>query len=291
MSQASIVLPQTDIALKKDVDAALAAISTLSAGATDPGAGPGAYAFWADTGNALLKQRSADNTAWVALCPLGQALAVASGNASQQFSVADATENNQAVSLEQLKAAIAAITGAVPVGSIISSACAAAPDGYLLCDGSAVSRTAYATLFAAIGSIYGSGDGSTSFNLPDARGVALRGLDGGRGLDSGRTLGSYQADAIASHTVPVSISDPGHSHGISDPGHSHTESIYNAGGGTNQATPTYNSSSNQYLASTGSSKSGISVNSHTADITASGVYSGAGETRMKNLAINFFIKY
>eukprot|EP01013_Petalomonas_cantuscygni_P040034 TRINITY_DN71783_c0_g1_i1.p1 TRINITY_DN71783_c0_g1~~TRINITY_DN71783_c0_g1_i1.p1 ORF type:complete len:465 (-),score=119.78 TRINITY_DN71783_c0_g1_i1:299-1693(-) len=74
-----------------------------------------------------------------------------------------------------------------------------APTGWLKANGAAVSRTAYADLFAAIGTTYGSGDGFNTFNLPDMRGVFARGLDGGRGLDSGRTLGSYQADDLKSH--------------------------------------------------------------------------------------------
>lgn len=57
------------------------------------------------------------------------------------------------------------------------------PPGYLVCDGSAISRTTYADLFAAIGVIYGSGDGSTTFNLPDARGLFTRFLDQGAGVD------------------------------------------------------------------------------------------------------------
>jgi len=102
-----------------------------------------------------------------------------------------------------------------PAGTILPSACSSAPAGYLLCNGALISRTTYATLFAAIGTAYGAGDGSTTFGIPDGRGVVLRGLDGGRGLDTGRVLGSYQADAIASHTV--AISDPGHSHTATQP--------------------------------------------------------------------------
>lgn len=64
--------------------------------------------------------------------------------------------------------------------------------GALLCDGSAISRASYADLFAIIGTTYGAGNGSTSFNIPDLRGEFIRGLDNGRGVDSGRTLGSYQ---------------------------------------------------------------------------------------------------
>lgn len=56
-----------------------------------------------------------------------------------------------------------------PAGTIIESACAAAPTGYIPCNGSAISRTTYSALFAAIGTTFGAGDGSTTFNLPDRR--------------------------------------------------------------------------------------------------------------------------
>jgi microcystin-dependent protein len=73
------------------------------------------------------------------------------------------------------------------------------PAGWLVAQGQVVSRTTYAALFAAIGTTYGAGDGSTTFALPDLRGEFLRGLDSGRGVDSGRTLGSAQADMIEAH--------------------------------------------------------------------------------------------
>lgn len=77
---------------------------------------------------------------------------------------------------------------------------AAAPSGWLAADGSTVSRTTYDDLFAAIGTTFGVGDGSTTFVLPDLRGEFIRGLDGGRGVDTGRTLGSTQAEDLAAHT-------------------------------------------------------------------------------------------
>jgi phage-related tail fiber protein len=79
------------------------------------------------------------------------------------------------------------------VGEVVFTATAAAPSGYLKCNGAAVSRTVYADLFAAIGTTYGAGDGSTTFNVPDLRGEFLRCLDDGRGVDSARTRGSAQA--------------------------------------------------------------------------------------------------
>src|SRR5580692_10411038 len=73
--------------------------------------------------------------------------------------------------------------GLAPSGAVMAFAGASAPEGWLVCDGSAVSRTQYATLFAAIGTAHGSGDGTTTFQLPDYRGRFLRGVDDGQGRD------------------------------------------------------------------------------------------------------------
>lgn len=66
----------------------------------------------------------------------------------------------------------------MPAGTVAATARAAAPDGWLLCDGAAVSRTTYEALFAAIGTAYGAGNGSTTFNVPDLRGRVPVGVDG-----------------------------------------------------------------------------------------------------------------
>lgn len=89
---------------------------------------------------------------------------------------------------------------AMPSGAVAHFAMSSAPSGWLKANGAAVSRTTYANLFAAIGTTFGTGDGSTTFNLPDLRGEFLRGWDDGRGADSGRVFGSNQAAAFASHT-------------------------------------------------------------------------------------------
>ncbi len=81
-------------------------------------------------------------------------------------------------------------------GIVLPFAGAAAPTGWLLCQGQAVNRVTYAALFAVIGTTYGAGDGSTTFGVPDMRGEFPRGLDAGRGVDSGRTLGSAQKGTI-----------------------------------------------------------------------------------------------
>ena len=91
------------------------------------------------------------------------------------------------------------LLGMVPSGAVLYFAGRTAPAGWLKANGAAVSRTAYAALFAAIGTTYGAGDGRSTFNLPDLRGEFLRGWDDGRGVDTGRALGSAQAHALQSH--------------------------------------------------------------------------------------------
>lgn len=85
-------------------------------------------------------------------------------------------------------------------GQVIHCASASIPAGYLECNGAAVSRATYGTLFAAIGTAYGAGDGATTFNVPDLRGEFIRGADRGRGVDAARAIASAQAGAIESHT-------------------------------------------------------------------------------------------
>jgi len=81
----------------------------------------------------------------------------------------------------------------VPSGAVFWFASDSAPSGYLECDGSLVSRSTYSALFGVVGETFGSGDGSTTFKLPDLRGEFVRGWDDGRGVDSGRSFGSAQS--------------------------------------------------------------------------------------------------
>lgn len=91
----------------------------------------------------------------------------------------------------------------IPAGAVLPFAMATAPTGWLECKGQAVSRTTYNLLFLAIGTTYGAGDSSTTFNLPDLRGEFIRGWDNGRGVDSGRALGSPQAAQLTRHSHAV----------------------------------------------------------------------------------------
>jgi microcystin-dependent protein len=103
---------------------------------------------------------------------------------------------------ENFDAAFTAVAKAVPPGTVMAYAGTTVPEGYLLCDGSSVSRTTYANLFASIGTTYGTGDGSTTFNLPDYRGLFLRGHHYGSANDpdyTSRILGTLQLDEFKSH--------------------------------------------------------------------------------------------
>jgi microcystin-dependent protein len=149
-------------------------------------------------------------------------------------------------------------------------------DGWLLADGSAVSRTTYAGLFGVIGTTWGAGDGSSTFALPDLRGRALLGAGTGHGL-SPRSLGqaggaetfNIGVANLPAHTHP--IADPGHSHGVTDPGHSHTALVgaanVTAGSGTGGSA----------AGSTGSALTGITgTQTASTGITATGANTGGG---------------
>ena len=98
---------------------------------------------------------------------------------------------------------------AIPAGTVLPFAGAVVPDGTLACSGAAVSRTAYAKLFTAIGTTYGAGDGTTTFNIPDFRAVFLRGSGStttthkGSVTHTSAALGVKQGDAIRNITGEV----------------------------------------------------------------------------------------
>lgn len=112
---------------------------------------------------------------------------------SQAEDIADAAQAAAEATAE------AAMNLAAPIGSIVAWPDNAAPTNWRQCGGAAISRTTFATLFSLIGTTFGAGDGSTTFNLPDLRGEFIRGWDNGRGIDSARVFGSSQTDQLEAH--------------------------------------------------------------------------------------------
>lgn len=209
---------QTASSARTDINNALSAIASNNSGGTAPST---TYAnmWWYDSANNKLKIRNEANSAWIEVGSINQTLNTFSGG--------------------------------TPAGAVMPFAMSSAPDGWLKCNGAAVSRTTYAALFSAIGTLYGAGNGSTTFNLPDLRGEFVRGWDDARGVDSGRTMGTTQSDELKSHRHDIS----GFSYGDSGDG---------------------------YITTGGLDSSGVGDRTD---------YTGGNETRPRNVALNYCIKY
>lgn len=150
---------------------------------------------------------SGSRSTWViGLAGIGTAGLGANTFTAPQTLPGNASGPLEAVPKQQLDASVAI---AAPPGALMAFAMNVAPSGWLRCDGTAVSRTTYASLFAAIGTLYGPGNGATTFNLPELRGEFLRGHDAGRGVDVGRVIGSTQAGEIATHNHTIKRVGPG----------------------------------------------------------------------------------
>jgi len=192
------------------------------------------------------------------------------------------------------------------VGSVSAFALSTAPAGWLKANGAAVSRTTYADLFAAIGTTFGAGDGSTTFNLPDLRGEFLRGWDDARGVDSGRTFGSWQDSDNKSHGHgTATTSSDAHTHTLS--GTTSSSGAHNHSGYVITGDQTYNNTyttateepivgPNQTIAAVSTNgahthtvSGTTSSDSHTHTVTVAAA--GGTEARPRNRALLFCIKY
>lgn len=216
---------QAGAAFRADLNNALQALSTQQSGSLAPSP-TYPYQLWVDTSVGRLKMRNGANNAW--------------------FDMGDVNLPN---------------FGILQAGTIAYLAHANAANGWLKCNGAAVSRTTYAALFSIIGTTYGTGDGSLTFNLPELRGEFIRVLDDGRGVDAGRTLGSGQAQQIIQHQ-------------------------HNADSGTNGF---YSDAPGLGIINTGGSTLNITRSAWTGSVT-SGPAVGS-ETRPRNVALPAYIKY
>jgi len=132
--------------------------------------------------------------------------------------------------------------GIVPSGVITPYVANTPPSNWLMCDGSQVSRTTYAALFGVISTVYGAGDGTTTFNVPDLKGripigkgsqANVNALAGNDGLGEGsRTPYHGHTHNLSLLDHYHSVNEPIHGHGVSDPGHVHYP-VTEAGGTPN----------------------------------------------------------
>jgi microcystin-dependent protein len=179
----------------------------------------------------------------------------------------------------------------VPTGAIIAFPIATAPNGYLACDGSAVSRTTYADLFAFLGTMYGVGDGSTTFNLPNYKGMFLRGWANGSSNDPDRSSRTDRGDGTVGDNIGTrqGFINYSHTHTASSSSSSVTSASGSGGFGwvypravDDSPTPT----------NWGYGPAGISISASTTTTTTTTVYaSGGNETRPINVNVLYCIKY
>ena len=121
-----------------------------------------------------------------------------------------------------LRAAVEEAVSPYAAGDLKLSAATSVAAGWFACEGQAVSRTTYKTLFEAIGTAYGEGDKATTFNVPDYRERVPVGIGGAytRGSKGGAATVALTTANLAAHKHGVT--DPGHGHGITDGGHVHS---------------------------------------------------------------------
>ena len=199
------------------------------------------------------------------------------------------------------------ISSLVPAGVILAFGGATAPTGWLLCEGALVSRTTYADLFAAVSIAHGSGDGTTTFALPDYRGRFIRGRanssanDPNRATRTAANTGGNTADAVGSVQVNatakngLSVTNNAVSSGAMSANASHNHDFsYNPSGGNSAAPGQFTQGANFFSTGSGTLTTIGMQNrniDHSHNVT-SNVTLGAGdnETRPLNAYVNYIIK-
>jgi microcystin-dependent protein len=191
----------------------------------------------------------------------------------------------------------------IPPGMMMQYAGAAAPTGWVLCNGAAISRATFAALFAIIGTTYGVGDGSTTFNLPDLRSRVPMGAGTGTGL-SARALAAVGGAETHLLTVGELVghnhltTEANHNHGITDPQHHHDGS---GDGGVGSAAVRYGPSveglvlsptaTRVTFAQSANSPTGVSTNGASTGLTTQNQGGGAAFSIMEPfIVLNYVIK-
>lgn len=286
--------------------------------------------------NEVMRERTGNELAGSPITQLAAAIATAATinkagiqrNATGQITLAMESSEHTVTpaSLKPLiDSLVLGITNSVPSGGVLAFARSSPPIGWLVADGRAVSRSQYIELFNAIGTTFGAGNGSTTFNLPNLNGRVVRGWNSTAiGLDAGRAFGSVQADQNKRHThISTAEASGAHSHtttvetsgshthtgGTTSSGsHSHGYTDYrtapssaSAGAGTGSGFTTQALSSTTQAA--GSHSHSVSVDTagahtHSVSVDTAGAHThaitvgneGGDEVRVANIALLYCIK-
>ena len=309
---------QVGSSFRAELNTVLGDVQSLNSGSSDPSTTV-AYKIWVDTSTNLLKIRNSSNNGWLVLGSLTDAahtnnfglatkaspdftgtvdsagdivmggtgaLKLPNGTTAQRPTAATGQIrfNSTTTAFEGYNgSAWGGLASGVPVGTILAHAANTPPTGFLECNGSNISRSTYATLFSAISTTFGVGDGSSTFALPDLRGQFIRGWANTGRTDASRVFGSTQTDQNKNHTHTTdSTSLTGGIRKISEG--------FGAGG---SATGVFTKTADGNNTITGSSSTspvgGVDFDgTPTHTISSSG---GGTEARPTNLALMYIIKF
>ena len=313
---------QVGSSFRAELNTVLGDVQSLNSGSSDPTTTV-AYKIWVDTSTNLLKIRNSSNNGWLVLGSLTDAAhtnnfglatkasptltgdvtlsngsLIMSGTGKKlKLPVATTTErdgltaatgdilfNSTTTSFEGYNgSAWGELAAGVPVGTILTFGASTPPSGFLECNGSAISRSTYASLFSILSTTHGAGDGSSTFNLPDLRGQFVRGWANTGSTDAGRVFGSTQTDQNKNHTHTTdSTTLTGGIRKIS-------EGFGSGGSASGVFTKTADGTNTITGSSSTSNVGGVDFDgTHTHTISSSG---GGTEARPTNLALMYIIKF
>ena len=309
---------QVGSSFRAELNTVLGDVQSLNSGSSDPTTTT-AYKIWVDTANNLLKIRNSANNGWLVLGSLTDAahtnnfglatkaspdftgtvdsagdivmggtgaLKLPSGTTAQRPTAATGQIrfNSTTTSFEGYNgSAWGGLASGIPVGTILTFGASTPPSGFLECNGSAISRSTYASLFSILSTTHGAGDGSSTFNLPDLRGQFVRGWANTGSTDAGRVFGSTQTDQNKNHTHTTdSTTLTGGIRKIS-------EGFGANGSASGVFTKTADGTNTITGSSSTSNVGGVDFDgTHTHTISSSG---GGTEARPTNLALMYIIKF
>ena len=310
---------QVGSTFRTELNAVLGDIQSLNSGSSDPTTTV-AYKIWADTSTNLLKIRNSANNGWLVLGSLTDAahtnnfglatkaspdftgtvdsagdivmggtgaLKLPSGTTAQRPTPATGQIrfNSTTTSFEGYNgSAWGGLASGIPTGTILTFGASTPPSGFLECNGSAISRSTYASLFSILSTTHGAGDGSSTFNIPDLRGQFVRGWDNSAGVDASRAFGSSQTDQNKNHTHTTDSQSL-----TGSVSHLSGSLANNPGSASGIITKLSPASAIGARSSGSANASGISIDAtHSHTISSSG---GGTEARPKNIALMYIIKF